>query len=40
LPEKRERRKRVEMLENVLGGIASAAVLVYLLWALLEPERF
>jgi len=26
--------------ENVLGGIVSVAVLVYLLWALVQPERF
>jgi K+-transporting ATPase KdpF subunit len=38
----RERALREEgaMLENVLGGIVSLGVLVYLLWALLEPERF
>jgi len=28
------------MLENVLGGIVSLGLLIYLLWALLEPERF
>jgi len=28
------------MLENVLGGALSVVVLIYLLWALLEPERF
>jgi K+-transporting ATPase KdpF subunit len=28
------------MLENAVGGLVAAGVLVYLLWALLEPERF
>ena len=28
------------MFENVIGGIVSLGMLVYLLWALLEPERF
>jgi K+-transporting ATPase KdpF subunit len=28
------------MMENLLGGIVSLGVLIYLLWALLEPERF
>jgi K+-transporting ATPase KdpF subunit len=28
------------MFENVIGGMVSLGILVYLLWALLEPERF
>jgi len=28
------------MLENVVGGVVAMAVLVYLLWALVQPERF
>jgi len=28
------------MFENVIGGVVSLGILVYLLWALLEPERF
>jgi K+-transporting ATPase KdpF subunit len=28
------------MFENVIGGGVSLGILVYLLWALLEPERF
>lgn len=28
------------MIENVIGGVVSLGILVYLLWALLEPERF
>jgi K+-transporting ATPase KdpF subunit len=28
------------MLENVVGGVVALGVLAYLLWALLEPERF
>jgi len=28
------------MIENVVGGVVSLGILVYLLWALLEPERF
>jgi K+-transporting ATPase KdpF subunit len=28
------------MLENVIGGLVALGVLIYLLWALLEPERF
>ncbi len=27
-------------LEFVFGGLVSLALLVYLLWALLQPERF
>jgi K+-transporting ATPase KdpF subunit len=26
--------------ENLVGGIVSLAVLIYLLWALVQPERF
>jgi K+-transporting ATPase KdpF subunit len=28
------------MFENVIGGVVSLGILVYLVWALLEPERF
>ena len=28
------------MLENVIAGVIAIAALVYLLWALVEPERF
>ncbi|MCC7370984.1 MAG: K(+)-transporting ATPase subunit F [Chloroflexi bacterium] len=28
------------MFENMVGGAVSLGLLVYLLWALLEPERF
>ncbi len=27
-------------LEYLLGGLVSAGLLVYLLWALIQPERF
>ncbi|MFN8635131.1 MAG: K(+)-transporting ATPase subunit F [Chloroflexota bacterium] len=27
-------------MENLIGGIVSVGVMAYLLWALLEPERF
>jgi K+-transporting ATPase KdpF subunit len=28
------------MLENAVGGLVAVGILVYLLWALVEPERF
>ena len=28
------------MLENAVGGVVAVGLLVYLLWALVQPERF
>jgi len=28
------------MLENAVGGIAALGILAYLIWSLLDPERF
>ncbi|MGE3269778.1 MAG: K(+)-transporting ATPase subunit F [Chloroflexota bacterium] len=28
------------MVENVVGGLVAVSLLVYLLWALTQPERF
>jgi len=33
-------RRRMMSLEYLVGGLVSVALLVYLLWALLYPERF
>ena len=40
LARERAQGKEGTVLENVLGGIVSLGLLIYLFWALLEPERF
>jgi K+-transporting ATPase KdpF subunit len=32
--------KRFEMFDLIFGGVISAGLLVYLVWALLRPEDF
>jgi K+-transporting ATPase KdpF subunit len=28
------------VLENIIGGVVASGLLAYLIWALVEPERF